>query len=98
MPGKRERLTDAEIETALAGLTSWRRDGDRIVREFQFADFVTALGFIVQVGALAERADHHPEFTNVYGRVTIALSTHDTGGITSMDTALAAEINARVPA
>lgn len=98
MPGKREQLTDAEIETALAGLAGWRRDGDRIVRDFQFADFITALGFIVQVGALAERADHHPEFTNVYNKVAIALSTHDSGGITSMDTTFAAEINARVPA
>ena len=92
---KRQRLTDAEIEAALATLPGWRRDGDRIVRDFQFADFVAALGFIVQVGALAERVDHHPELTNVYNRVTIALSTHDAGGITPMDTALAAEISAR---
>ena len=98
MPGKRRRLTDAEIEAALAGLPGWRREGDRIVRDFQFADFVAALGFIAQVGALAERADHHPELTNVYSRVSIALTTHDAGGITPMDTALAAEINARVPA
>lgn len=49
------------------------------------------------MGALAERVDHHPELTNVYDRVTIALSTHDSGGITLMDTALAAEINARAP-
>lgn len=97
MATKRQRLTDAEIEAALANLPGWRRDGGRILRDFQFADFVAALGFIVQVGALAERADHHPELTNVYNRVTIALSTHDAGGITAMDTALAAEISARVP-
>ena len=95
---KRERLTNAEIEAALAGLPGWRRDGDRIVRDFEFTDFVAALGFMVQVGALAERVDHHPELTNVYNRVTIALSTHDAGGITPMDTALAAEISVRVPA
>lgn len=97
MAAKRQRLTDAEVEAALAGLPGWRRDGDRIRRDFQFADFVAALGFIAQVGALAERVDHHPELTNVYDRVTIALSTHDSGGITLMDTALAAEINARAP-
>ena len=60
MATKRQRLTDAEIKAALANLPGWRRDGDRIVRDFQFADFVAALGFIVQVGALAERVDHHP--------------------------------------
>lgn len=98
MPAKRERLTDPEVKAALAGLEGWRRDGDRIVRDFEFADFVAALGFIVQVGAMAEEADHHPELTNVYNKVTIALSTHDAGGITSMDTALAAEIDGRVPA
>jgi 4a-hydroxytetrahydrobiopterin dehydratase len=98
MPGKREPLTDGEITEALTGLPGWRREGDRIVRDLQFADFVAALGFIVQLGALAERANHHPELTNVYDRVTVALSTHDAGGITGMDTALAAEINARVPA
>ncbi len=98
MAEKRDRLTDAEIEAALTGLPGWRRDGDRILRDFTFPDFVAALGFIVQVGALAERADHHPELTNVYNRVSIGLSTHDSGGITPMDTALAAEISARAPA
>lgn len=97
MAGKRTRLSDDEIEAALAGLDGWRRDGESIRRDFEFADFVTALGFIVQVGALAERADHHPELTNVYNRVGIALSTHDAGGVTSMDTALAGQINARIP-
>lgn len=98
MATKRDRLTDAEIGAALAGLPGWRRDGERIRRDFEFKDFVAALGFIAQVGALAERADHHPELTNVYNKVTIALSSHDAGGITAMDTALATEISARIPA
>ena len=98
MATQRDRLTDTEIGTALASLPGWRRDGERIRRDFEFADFVAALGFIAQVGALAERADHHPELTNVYNKVTIALSTHDAGGITAMDTALAGEISARTPA
>ncbi|RJQ12424.1 MAG: 4a-hydroxytetrahydrobiopterin dehydratase [Dehalococcoidia bacterium] len=95
MATSRRRLTDAEIDAALAGLPGWRRDANRLVRDFQFVDFVEALGFIAQVGALAERVDHHPELTNVYNRVTIALSTHDAGGVTPMDLALAAEIGTR---
>lgn len=98
MPEKRKCLTDSEIAAALVRLPGWRREGGRIVRDLQFADFVAALGFIAQLGALAERANHHPELTNVYNKVTVALSTHDAGGITGMDTALAAEINARAPA
>ncbi len=96
MAGKRDRLTDDQVDAAVAGLEGWRREGGAIRRDFEFPDFVAALGFIVQVGALAERADHHPELTNVYNRVGITLSTHDAGGVTSMDTALAAQINARL--
>ena len=89
------KLSDAEIEEALGGLDGWSREGDEITRQFQFRDFVEALGFITQVGVLAERANHHPNLSNVYNRVTIALSTHDEGGITDRDVALATEINAR---
>ena len=89
------KLSDHEVQQALAGLDGWRRDGDRIKREFQFEDFVAAFGFIAQVGVLAERANHHPNLGNVYNRVTIALSTHDEGGITEKDIALAREINER---
>ncbi|MSQ29203.1 MAG: 4a-hydroxytetrahydrobiopterin dehydratase [Dehalococcoidia bacterium] len=91
----RTRLTDAEIEAALRGLAGWTRRGDEIVREFTFKDFVAAVGFIAQVGVLAERANHHPNLSNIYNRVTIALSTHDSGGITEHDVKLAAEISAR---
>jgi 4a-hydroxytetrahydrobiopterin dehydratase len=90
-----DRLSDEAITTALAALPGWSRDGDTIARQFEFADFVAALGFIAQVGALAERADHHPELTNVYNRVRIALSTHDAGGITGKDFDLAREITER---
>ncbi len=89
------RLTDADIESALPGLEGWSRDGDDLVRQFVFEDFVAALGFIAQVGALAERANHHPTLTNTYNRVHITLSTHDEGGITERDVALAREINER---
>ncbi len=90
-----ERLTEDQISEALAGLQGWTRDGEGIAREFTFEDFVEALGFIARVGVLAERANHHPELSNVYNRVRIRLSTHDAGGITGRDTGLAAEINGR---
>lgn len=89
------KLSDTEVEQALAGLDGWRRDGDTITRDFQFRDFVEAMGFIAQVGLLAERANHHPNLSNVYNRVTIALSTHDEGGVTERDVSLATEINGR---
>lgn len=89
------KLSDAEIEQALSGLDGWSGDGNEIVREFQFRDFVAAMGFIVQVGVLAERANHHPNLSNLYNRVTIALSTHDEGGVTERDVQLATEMNER---
>ena len=89
------KLSDAEVEQALVGLDGWRRESDAITRDFQFRDFVEALGFIAQVGLLAERANHHPNLSNVYNRVTIALSTHDEGGVTERDVSLATEINGR---
>lgn len=92
-----ERLTEQQITDGLARIPQWERRGDAIVREFQFADFVAALGFIVEVGALAERAQHHPEIVNTYGHVRISLSTHDAGGLTVRDLQLAEAISARVP-
>lgn len=90
-----DRLTDEQIRAGLAALPGWARDGDAIAREFTFADFVGAMGFIVQVGVLAERANHHPNLSNVYNRVRIALSTHNAGGVTEKDLDLAKEISAR---
>ena len=90
-----ERLSDDQIEAALGDLDGWTRDGDKIVREFQFGDFVEALGFITQVGVLAEDMNHHPELFNVYNRVRIELSTHDEGGITDLDVELATKVSAR---
>lgn len=90
------KLNDAEIEAALAGLEGWSREGDEIVREVQLADFVAAMGLITQVGILAERMNHHPTLTNTWNRVRIALSTHDVDGISDYDMRLAAEINERI--
>ncbi len=91
-----DRLTEAQIAEHMERLPQWERDGDRIVRDFQFADFVAALGFIVEVGALAERANHHPEITNTYSHVRLAFSTHDAGGLTEMDFKLAKAVSSRV--
>jgi 4a-hydroxytetrahydrobiopterin dehydratase len=90
-----DRLDDAAISDALADLVGWAREGDTIVRNFEFADFVDAVGFIAKVGVLAERRDHHPELNNVYNKVRVALSTHDAGGVTDLDVSLAGEINER---
>ena len=92
-----DRLSADQIVEGMTRLPGWVQEGDRIVRDFQFADFVAALGFIVEVGALAERANHHPEIVNTYSHVRIALWSHDAGGLTTRDLHLAEAISARVP-
>lgn len=89
------KLSEQEIDRALEALEGWNRRDKEIVRDFQFRDFVEAMGFIVQVGVLAERADHHPTLTNTYNRVTVALWSHDSDGVTERDVALAGEVNER---
>ena len=92
------RLTDDERDAALRSLTSWRLTQDErgIERIFTFSDFVAAFGFMTSVALLAERADHHPEWSNVYNRVEIRLTTHDADGLSQRDIALAREIDALV--
>ena len=82
-------LSDAEIQAALAGLPDWQRVGDKLRAEFIFDNFVSAFGFMTEVAINAERLFHHPEWSNVYNRVNIELTTHDSGGITSSDIELA---------
>jgi len=93
-PSGRERLDDDGIGAALAGLDGWDREGDQIMRDFEFRDFVEAAGFLMRVAILAQAADHHPEIWNVYNRVRLTLSTHDSGGITQLDVDLAGQVNA----
>jgi 4a-hydroxytetrahydrobiopterin dehydratase len=90
-----KQLTDAEITTALAGLPSWSRVAGKsaIERTFKFADFNAAFGFMTRVALEAEKADHHPEWSNVYNRVTIVLTTHDAGGLSQRDIALAGVVD-----
>jgi 4a-hydroxytetrahydrobiopterin dehydratase len=89
-----EAFPPDEVRRRLAALDGWvaRPDGKAIFKSFQFEDFVRAFGFMSRVALLAERAGHHPEWFNVYGRVDIGLTTHDVGGVSARDFALAAEI------
>ncbi|MFA7440136.1 MAG: 4a-hydroxytetrahydrobiopterin dehydratase [Sphingomonadaceae bacterium] len=90
-----KRLDPPERETALASLPAWRYDSgrDAIVRDFSFADFVGAFGFMAKVALLAERANHHPEWSNIYANVSILLTTHSANGLSELDIALAREID-----
>lgn len=88
------RLTDAEIDAALASLPGWLRAGDGIERSYRFEDFTRAFAWMTRVALLAEKADHHPEWSNVYNRVEVRLTTHDAGGITAKDVDLAKAIDA----
>lgn len=85
------RLSDREREDLLTALPSWRLvDGrDAIARELRFADFSEAFGFMTRVALLAERMDHHPEWSNTYNRVRVVLSTHDAGGLSDRDVRMA---------
>ena len=89
-------LTVVERDAWLGTHPAWTWDPSRdaIHRVFRFRDFVTAFGFMARVALAAERASHHPEWLNVYDRVEITLTTHDAGGLTSLDLTLAAEIDA----
>ena len=89
-----DRLSDPDIRSALEALEGWERDGDQIVRAFEFRDFIEAFGFLARVAILQEKADHHAETWSVYNKVRLTLSTHDAGGITRKDIDLATEVNA----
>jgi 4a-hydroxytetrahydrobiopterin dehydratase len=85
------KLKDEARRQALSGLAGWTEvEGrDAIARTFRFADFNAAFGFMARVALAAEKADHHPEWFNVYNRVEVTLSTHDAGGVTRKDIDLA---------
>ena len=87
-------LTDPEREAAQAALPAWTFSPNRIARSFRFADFSEAFAFMTRVALAAEKADHHPDWSNSWNQVDIALSSHDAGGLTSRDIALARAIDA----
>ena len=82
-------LAAEELELFLRDLPGWSVAEDLLTRTYQFADFVRAFTFMSAVAMHCERLNHHPEWSNVYGRVEVRLTTHDLGGVTSLDTALA---------
>jgi len=88
-----EKLEDAAVERALAALGGWTIDQGKLFRELAFDDFSQAFGFMTRVALVAESMDHHPEWSNVYGRVRIHLTTHEAGGLTQRDLDLAARID-----
>lgn len=84
-----QKLTDAELQSALASLNGWNVVNGKLHREYKFADFIHAFGFMATAALAIEKMNHHPEWFNVYNRVTIDLTTHDAGGITGKDLELA---------
>jgi 4a-hydroxytetrahydrobiopterin dehydratase len=90
-------LSAQEIQTRLGRLSGWALDGAAIHKTFRFSSFAAAIGFVDKVAAIADAADHHPDITIRYDRVTLTLSTHDAHGLTERDFALAAEIETVAP-
>jgi 4a-hydroxytetrahydrobiopterin dehydratase len=90
-----QKLNEAQIAESLARLEGWTigDENQEITRSFVFADFVEAFGFMTRVAICAERANHHPEWSNVYNRVDIRLTTHDCHGLSERDTDLARQID-----
>jgi len=84
-----QKLSDAEVDSALQDLIGWTVAQGKLHREYQFPDFIHAFGFMTTSALAIEKMNHHPEWFNVYNRVTVDLTTHDAGGITSKDVELA---------
>ncbi len=84
-----KKLDDAELREALTELPGWVLKANKLHREYQFADFVHAFGFMATSAIAIEKMNHHPEWFNVYNRVTVDLTTHDAGGISAKDVKLA---------
>jgi 4a-hydroxytetrahydrobiopterin dehydratase len=91
------KLTDPEIAERLKAVPHWTREGDAIRRQFTCPSFADAVAFIVRVGFDAEAADHHPDITVNYKRVTLSFSTHSDGGLTAKDFAGAAAADKTAP-
>jgi len=93
----KERLSQAAIDVSLSELNkafhhSWEIKAGKLYTEFKFPNFVSAFGFMTQVAIIAEKLDHHPEWSNVYNKVTVYLTTHEVNGISERDFELAHEI------
>jgi len=86
-------LSDDQLRQHLQKLSGWSQQGKAIVRQFEFADFKTAMVFVNKVADAAEAANHHPDITINYNKVTMLLTSHDSGGVTDRDARMAAKIN-----
>lgn len=88
------RLTDDEITAAVASLDGWELVDGKLRREFVFADFLEAIGFMMRAAICAQVLNHHPDWSNVYKTVRVELETHDVGGLSPLDVELATQMNA----
>jgi 4a-hydroxytetrahydrobiopterin dehydratase len=93
---ERRKLSDAEIEARLADLSDWTVASDKLSKRFEFKNFAESLDFVNRVGEIAERRDHHPDILFGWGYAEFFITTHDRGGLTDFDFALAREIDAIV--
>jgi 4a-hydroxytetrahydrobiopterin dehydratase len=87
------RLSDEQIKTELSGLSGWSVINGKLHKDFVFDDFVEAFGFMTRAAIHIEKMNHHPEWFNVYNKISVDLTTHDAGGITQNDIALARTLN-----
>lgn len=88
-----DKLSAADIKASVAKLGGWSLDEGKLRREFKFANFVEAFGFMCRAALVCEKMDHHPEWSNVYNKVKVDLVTHSAGGITELDVRLATRMN-----
>ncbi len=88
-----KKYNKEEVAPLLLNLNDWQFNSEGIEKKFQFKNFTEALGFIVKVGVVSEKMNHHPELFNVYNKVNIRLTTHDASGVTDKDIKLASEID-----
>ena len=86
-------LQNEELKELVAKIPRWEIISNHIEREFQFDNFIEAFSFMTKIAFICEKHNHHPDWENVYSKVTIKLSTHDLGGITNLDQTIASEIN-----
>lgn len=92
-----EKLSEAEIHDRLRDLPGWSLHDGKLCREFHFATFVDAFGFMTRSAIVAEKSNHHPEWFNVYNQVKVQLTTHEADGVTERDFALAETMNEFAP-
>jgi len=88
------KLSDQQLHTFLNDLEGWELQDDKLFKVFKFKDFIHAWSFMSACAIVAEKLNHHPEWSNVYNQVEVHLTTHDSGGITSLDIDLAKQMNA----